>query len=851
MRPNIEELIENLSVEELARFTAGADLWTVAGNDRVGIPAITVTDGPNGARGSGLLATGTQTSVCVPCGTALGATWNPELVERVGEVLGAEARTKGARVLLAPTINLHRSPLAGRNFECYSEDPLLTAHLAKGYIAGVQSQGVAATAKHFVGNETEFRRFTSNSLIDQRALRELYLLPFEALVTSGVWALMTSYNRVNGEWPAESQTLLGDLLRGEWSFDGLVMTDWFGTTDEVLSPNAGLDLEMPGSARRFGAKLAEAVEAGNLDKDVLKSMVRRWLTLIDRVEGWEDVAAPERSVDLPEHRDIARQASVESIVLVSNDGLLPLAPDVSRTVALIGSNARHPQILGGGSSQLRPHYTHSILEKLQARYGDSLTFSLGRDLDLSIRPLDQAFALNHEGNPGVDVEVFDNGGWEGNPTVRLSFENMRVVFAESPGNGVNVDDFSFRASTVIENPVSGTHTFTLVQVGQARLKVNGEVVLDGISEVPPSGTQFFGLGSAELVVELDLEPGPISVEVEYTSAGSIMLHGCQVGYKPPVVGDPLADAVDAARRSDVAVLVVGTTADWESEGSDRQSIELPADQNDLIEAVCDANPKTVVIVNSGAVVDMAWLNRPAATLYSWFGGQEMATAIDEVLHGLSDPGGRMPTTVPLRIEHNPSYGSFPGENNAVPYAESVFVGYRWYQHRHIDVKVPFGHGLSYGETKFCEPALVGFTSKAPIPGRLDLDPIVGSVSLTVENLSERSISEVVQVYIRPESPRLQRPVRELVAFAKVHLSPREQKDVSIQLPARAFACWDPGDPSDEAVQAHLSPEVSLVPHDNGPPIAPHAGWSVDAGRYWVEIARSAENIVESLLVEFC
>ncbi|MCB0996685.1 MAG: glycoside hydrolase family 3 protein, partial [Acidimicrobiales bacterium] len=324
---DLDALVAALTIEQKALLTAGADLWNTHGIPEHGIPAVRVTDGPNGARGSALLGAGSVTAVCMPCGSALGATWDPALVTEAGRVLGEEARTKSCRVLLAPTINLHRSPVAGRNFECYSEDPLLSGTIAAAFVRGVQSQGVAATAKHLVGNEAEFQRNTISSDIDQRALRELYLRPFELAVTEGgVLAVMTAYNRLNGRFCAEDRWLLTDVLRGEWGFDGIVMTDWFGSADTVDSAHAGLDLEMPGPGRAFGDALAAAVATGEVAESALDEIVQRWLRLIDRLDAWHDPAPSEESIDKPEHRKVARRAATDSMVLLANDGVLPLDP---------------------------------------------------------------------------------------------------------------------------------------------------------------------------------------------------------------------------------------------------------------------------------------------------------------------------------------------------------------------------------------------------------------------------------------------------------------------------------------------------------------------------------------------
>ncbi|MCW2543269.1 MAG: putative beta-glucosidase, partial [Frankiales bacterium] len=425
MGRDVDALLARLSVEQRASLTAGRDMWTVPGLPEYGIPAVSVTDGPNGARGAALLGAGRVTAACVPCGSALGASWDPALVEEVGQVLGEEARTKGTRVLLAPTINLHRHPLGGRGFECYAEDPLLSGHIAAGFVRGVQSRGVAATAKHLVANEAEFERTTISSVVDERALRELYLVPFEMAVRdAGLLAVMTSYNRVNGTWCSEDRALLTDWLRDEIGFDGIVMTDWFAVGSTVGSAEAGLDLQMPGPDRFYGAPLAKAVADGDLAPSVLDQIARRWLRLIDRLEAWDDQPVVERAVDLPEHRAVAHRAAVAGTVLLTNDGTLPLTP--GGTLALVGPLAARAHIMGGGSAQLRPHRSPSLYDVLSPQLEGRLVHERGCDIDKTVRPLSCQVAL----------ELFDSVDWSG-PVHEVRTEtDLKLLWFGSPSLGL-------------------------------------------------------------------------------------------------------------------------------------------------------------------------------------------------------------------------------------------------------------------------------------------------------------------------------------------------------------------------------------------------------------------------------
>ena len=816
---DVEALLAALRTEDKARLTAGQDMWTVPGLPAHGVPAITVTDGPNGARGASLLGAGRFTAACVPCGSALGATWDPALVEEVGQVLGEEARTKGARVLLAPTINLHRHPLGGRGFECYSEDPLLTGAVAAGFVQGVQSRGVAATAKHLVANEAEFERTTISSVVEERPLRELYLMPFELAAQAGLMAVMTSYNRVNGRWCSEDHDLLTTWLREEVGFDGVVMTDWFAVGSTVGSALAGLDLQMPGPDRFFGAPLAKAVADGDVPAEALDAIARRWLRLVDRLDAWDDLPVEERSVDLPEHREVAHRAAVAATVLLSNDGTLPLAG--APTVALLGPLAARAHVMGGGSAQLRPHRSPSLVDVLAPQLGDRLVHERAFSIDKTVRPLQAP----------TRVELFATTDRSGPVHEELAEPGLRLLWFGSPSPGLDENAFSFRSTTTLTPQETGEHVFTLVQAGRAQVLVDGVVVLDGLTEPPPAGTDLFGLGSVELRAAVPLTAGTeVEVVVEYSSVGSVLLHGVKVGHEPPDDGQGIARAVAAARAADVAVVVVGTSEEWESEGHDRETLQLPGDQDELVRQVVAANPRTVVVVCAGSPVSMPWAQDAAAVVLPWLGGQEMAYAVDDVLFGRAEPGGRLPVTLPLRLEHCPAYTSFPGENDRVVYREGLLVGYRWYDTRHLPVAFPFGHGLSYTSFAWGPATVDGLT-----------------VTVPVTNTGTRAGTDVVQVYVRPVSPRLTRPRSELKGFAKVALAPGETRDVTVVLHERAFAYWDDASTEHGYLRERLG-EGSIVPATQERPPRTEKGWVVDPGDYEVVVARSVADVDQVLTV---
>ncbi|MCW2544617.1 MAG: glycoside hydrolase, family 3 domain protein, partial [Frankiales bacterium] len=754
----------------------------------------------------------------------------PALVEEVGQVLGEETRTKGARVLLAPTINLHRHPLGGRGFECYSEDPLLSGRTAAGFVRGVQSRGVAATAKHLVANETEFERTTISSVVDERSLRELYLVPFEiAIREAALLAVMTSYNRVNGVWCSEDRALLEDVLRGDLGFDGLVMTDWFAVGSTVDSAHAGLDLQMPGPDRFYGAPLAKAVANGDLEPAVLDKMVRRWLQLIDRLGAWGDRPVVERAVERAEHREVAHRAAVAGTVLLTNDGTLPLADEGS--IALIGPLAARAHLMGGGSAQLRPHRSPSLHDVLAPKLGDRLVFERGCDIDKTVRPLAVA---------GTVLELFDSLDCSGQVYARSVEGDLKMLWFGSPEPGLDEDAFSFRATATMAVHDTGDHVFTLVQAGRAKLMIDGQVVLDGVTHPPGMGQEFFGLGSTEVEARVPLVAGTtVELVLEYSAEMSQFLHGVKIGHKPPKVEDAIGRAVAAAAAADVAVVVVGTTEEWETEGHDRTTMQLPGEQDELVRRVCAANPRTVVIVCAGTPVSMPWADDAAAVLLPWLGGQEVAPALDDLLFGRAEPSGRLPVTFPERIEHTPAYGAVPGENDVAVYREGLLVGYRWYDSRHLPVRFPFGHGGSYTTFSWA-PAVLSAPTFVP-GGEV-------TVSVDVTNTGSRAGSDVVQVYVRPGTSRLQRPRTELKGFAKVALDPGETRTVQVVLRDRAFAYWDGASTEHAHLRERLG-EGSVVPADQGPEPRTRKGWYVDAGPVDIVIARSVADVVEVLPVE--
>jgi beta-glucosidase len=747
------------TVAERVSLLAGVDSWHTPA--AVGVPAIRMSDGPAGVRGTSW--TGPR-SASFPCGTALGATFDPDLVRAVGEQLGREARAKSAHVLLAPTVNLHRTPIGGRNFECMSEDPVLTALIAEAYVTGVQSHGVACCIKHFVGNDTEFERMTISSDIDERTLREVYLLPFESAVAAGVRAVMTGYNRLNGTFCADHQWLLRTVLRGEWGFDGVVVSDWFGMHSTVEAMVAGVDIEMPGPSLHRGRALVDAVASGAVDEALVDEAVGR-IAALARWAGAGDDDGSEVVLDDAEVRAVQHRAAVSSsVLLVNRDAALPWTADSAGRVALIGPHADVGRPQGGGSARVTPAWVAPIRRTLVER-GLDVTWTPGCSIERYHAPL--------EGD--IEMLIVDDHGVE--RTVRT--RRTAAFWQDEPADGLG-RTFGARLSTRWTPDVDGTWTIGVRSVGTCTVSIDGETVLT-IAEDDRGGS-FFTYGSPERVASIDLVAGrEVLVEIDYPIAPHPGIRALSVGFRPPAANDPVADAVALAAGADRVLLVVGTDDDWETESEDRDDIALPGRQDELIAAVAAANPNTVVVVNAGSPVAMPWLDSVAAVMQIWFPGGAIGSALADVLLGVHDPGGRLPVTFPRHLADTPAAGHHPGRDGHAVYAEGRAIGHRWYLSQVIDPLFWFGHGLSYTTTDWSTPEVTG----APDDGV--------TVRLRVTNTGDRTGVDVVQVYVEsPEPDGSDQGITRFVGCAKVELAPGESRDVAIAIGARRFMAWHEG-----------------------------------------------------------
>lgn len=666
-REKITELISKMTLEEKAGLCSGGDFWHTKGIERLGIPSVMVSDGPHGLRkqedeADHLGINDSIKAVCFPAGCATASSFDRDLLEELGEIIGNECQAENISTILGPAMNIKRSPLCGRNFEYYSEDPLVSSEMASAFVRGVQSKSVGTSPKHFMANNQEYHRMTSSSEMDERTMREIYLASFESMVKKEKpWTIMNSYNKLNGTYLCENKEMLSDILRDEWGFDGYVMTDWGAMNERVEALKAGCNLEMPASGGKTDKEIVEAVRSGELDEAVLDQRCEEFLNIIFRyIENRDENAVFDREKD----HEKARHIEEESIVLLKNeDSILPLSPE--QKTAFIGKYAAAPRFQGGGSSHINSFKTESAMDAL---------------------------------------EIVDG----------INKEN--IIYAQG------YDDLEDKTDDAL-----------------------------------------------------------------------------------------LQEAVEAAKRAETAVIFAGLPDSFESEGYDRTHMRMPQCQITLIEEVAKVQPDTVVVLHNGAPVEMPWIDKVKAVVEVYLGGQAVGGATVNVLYGNTNPSGHLAETFPIRVQDTPCYLTYGGEHDKSVYSEGVFVGYRYYASKEMNVLFPFGHGLSY--TTFSYSNLMVEKERIRESEKL-------KVSVDVTNTGNRFGKEVIQLYVAPKNSTVIRPVRELRAFDKIGIAPGETKTVTFLLDGRAYAYW--------------STEI----HD----------WHVESGEYEIQIGKNAQDIVLSRTV---
>ncbi|KAG9195801.1 beta-glucosidase [Alternaria panax] len=786
---DVEEVLLQLNIDEKVSLLSGKDFWHTRDIPRLSIPSIRLSDGPNGIRGTKFF--GSVPSACLPCGTAIGATFDSDLVVEIGHLLGDEARAKGAHVVLGPTINIQRGPLGGRGFESYSEDPFLSGMLAANYVNGLKDKHIGAAIKHLVCNDQEHERMAVNTIITQRALREIYLLPFMlATRHSNPVAIMTAYNRVNGVHVAEDRSILRDIVRNEWRWDGLFVSDWFGTYSTSEAINAGLDLEMPGPSRWRGSALVHAVSANKVLSSELDERVRAVLKLVKKsAQARIPQNAPETQLNRPADQRLLRKVAADSIVLLKNqDNVLPLSPN--RKIAVIGPNAKIATYCGGGSASLNAYSTSTPLNGVKSLAKGDMDFSQGAYAFQMLPELGEELTV--DGNPGFKLRFFNDPPTNADrtPLEERTLTDSNIFFLDY--DHPDLKEIWYAETEGLFTPTeSGIYDFGLCVHGTGRLYIDDGLLVSNVENQRP-GPSFLGSGTLEetgakvLVAgrsyRITVQWGCAKTSTRKTPGTVDFGHGgLRFGSCLRQDAQKLIDAaVRLASEVDQVVICVGLGPEWESEGDDRVSMDLPPNTDTLVEQVLEANPNAAIVVQSGTPIAMPWGGKAKAILHAWYGGNEGGNAIADILFGAVNPSGKLPLTFPHRLKDNPTYLNYRSEGGRVLYGEDVYVGYRFYEQTEVAPLFPFGHGLSY--TTFALSNL-----------NLDMDMQTEwlSVRCTVSNTGSRAGAEVVQVYITPVSPPIRRPLKELKGFAKHYIEAGQSVEVVIRIDVlRDTSFWE-------------------------------------------------------------
>ncbi|MDT7778301.1 MAG: beta-glucosidase [Acidobacteriota bacterium] len=776
MEARVESILKQMTLEEKIDLLGGTDGFFIRDIKRLGVPRLKMADGPVGVRNFG-------PATAMAGGIGLAATWNPQLAERVGTEIGRDARAKGVHFLLGPGVNIYRSPTNGRNFEYFGEDPFLAARIAVGYIRGVQSQGVSATVKHFMGNNSEFDRHNTDSVIDERTMREIYLPVFEAAVKEAdVGAMMDSYNLVNGEHASQNRHLLTEIAKQEWGFDGLMMSDWFATYDGVAAVNAGQDLEMPSGFFTNRKTLLPAIEQGKVSVATIDEHVRRILRTAARF-GWLDREQQDTTIPRfnQQGRQAALQAAREGAVLLKNEGgVLPLVRSKVKSIAVIGPDAYPAVPVGGGSARVEPFAAVSMLEGLSNALGTTANVYYHRGIP-SLGEMAEATDFSTDAansKPGLNAEYFKTEDLQGSPTVTRT--ERHVNYGPDSRARLPEQTFSSRWTGYYVPQSAGSYELFVQSTGEDggfyRLYLDDKLLFDNWK------TTHALTSSATL--QLDARPHKVVLEQHGRSGWlgtklrmGLLRHGAAVAEA----------AKRIAAKADVVVVAAGFDPEMESEGADR-TFTLPPGQDELIGEMAAANKNTVVVITSGGGVDMStWADRVPSIIESWYPGQEGGTALAEILLGDTNPSGRLPVTFERRREDNPTNNSYypASGTNRVEYSEGVFVGYRGYEKNNTKPLFAFGHGLSYTTFKY---------------SNLKVSPVAGSategsryeVSFDVKNTGTREGADVAQVYVGDSHAKVPRPPKELKGFSKVSLRPGESRRVTITLDRRALSYYDVG-----------------------------------------------------------
>ena len=809
----VDSIVGKMSLVEKLDYIGGTG-FAIREVPSAGLPAFEMSDGPIGVRSNSGFP-----STAYAAGIGLAATWDRELAERVGEGIGKDARARGVHFMLGPGVNIYRSPMNGRNFEYFGEDPFLSSAIAVGYIHGMQKQGVSSTIKHFLGNNSEYERHDSDSIIDERTLREIYLPAFESAVKQAhVGAIMDSYNLVNGQHLTQNAYFNTQVARKEWGFDGVMMSDWVATYDAVAAANGGLDLEMPNGKFMNRKNLLPAIQDGRVSSSTIDEKVRRIVRTAIRF-GWLDRDQADASFSKYNEANhlLALDAARESVVLLKNDAnLLPLDKEKIKSVLVVGPNAYPAETVGGGSAAVASFAPVSILQGISSLVGPEVAVYYERGLPklADLASATDFVTARENGKPGISLESFENAELSGTPT---SSRIARHINEKGHSWQDFAGDFSELIALFSEEPKKSSRRWTgyyfAGEAGPYELAVQGSGEGAGYRVYVDDKLVIDDWSVAKAFQDhtvLQLSKGSHKVVAEDFQSSAFG------GRLRLAIANPSKLVSEAARKlavkCDAVIIAVGYSNDSESEGGDR-TFTLPVGQDELIRELSSQGKNTIVIVTSGGNVDStSWLDRVPAFLEMWYPGEQGGRALAEILFGAVNPSGRLPVTFEKRLEDNPAFANYyeePGTRRVV-YKEGIFVGYRGYEHNHTKPLFPFGHGLSYTSFKYANLAMKPVASASSTSGER---PALYEISFDVSNTGERAGADVSQVYIGEVSPGISRPAKELKGFSRVQLAPGETKHVSITLDGRAFAYYD--------VTAKR--------------------WHANPGNYSVQIGRSSED----------
>ena len=802
-----ETILSKMTLDEKIYLLSGDGAFGTRPLPQLGIPALSMTDGPLGVRFGDYTA--------FPAGVGLGSTFNRQLVNEVSSAIAKDAIHLNRNMLLGPCVNVAHSPLGGRVFESFGEDPFLISELTRSYVRGVQSKGVIATTKHFAANDQEFRRMSSNSVIDERTLREVHLLPFEAAVEEGTGSIMSAYNKLNGAYASENEWLLNNILKKEWGFKGFVVSDWGATMSTVPSANAGLDIEMPWGTY-FGAPLKDAVLAGLVPMSSIDEKALRILSTMEQFNllGSAQVMKQQnyKAGVYQAQPDVALKAAHETFVLLKNDSqLLPLSEEKALKVAFIGSGANLVRSGGGSSFVMRSRdvaplagFQQRLMENSKSRV--QISHVDGEVFVPELPAINGKYLFHAEKGAkksGLLVSFFENKDVSGSPKKITTSDYINYNWDWGLPEGVSTFTFSARFEGIVNVPVTGQYEFNLAYDDGARLWIDGKQVVNDWNFADGIQAVHFARIPVQLTAGKDH-----SIKLEYVQHDTLAT--LKLGLREPnasgVLENPVEQAVQAAKDNQVAVVFVGLGSKLESEGFDRNTMNLPFNEDDLISKVADANPNTVVVVFAGTPIAMPWKNKVKSILYAWYPGEMGGLALADILLGHVNPSGKLPMSFPVKFEDSAVAKTFPGDGIDAHYNEGVFLGYRHFDRSGVAPLYPFGFGLSY--TQFKVDAI-----KAEVRSGRTIDPEV-LVHVSVQNIGDRAGAEVVQVYVAPTGGTTIRPAKELKGFEKVILNPGESKIVSIKLNQRSFAYWD--------IKSHK--------------------WTVDPIAYQIKVGTSSDNL---------